>query len=195
MGPRTTRPGGRRRFVTILASVSVAGVLAGCFGDDQSGGSGDDQSDGSGDDQSDGSGDEIPQEVKETTEAALRQKEKAEATLGAAVEQAREENWEGCLAELDEAQDQFDTARHDAQEAFQQAEAGGHTDLADALSVLIEIIDLFDEVLPEAEALCEAGMADDRAEVRDRWENLQALSDEIEQKQEELDRLVDEIGN
>jgi hypothetical protein len=84
-------------------------------------------------------------------------------------------------------------ARGKADEALTMAREDGHGDHEDALVLVTEYLDVFDEIADEMEALCRAGQDGDDAETEQRWETVQDLDEQRKDRRSGVSDAVEDL--
>lgn len=166
---KVSSTGTGRRGVLKLGGTATVALLAGCLGD--------------------GSAEEIDQ----LTEQSLQQFDEVGTQVDAAFQQSDAQEWNGCLTELEGVPGQIESARQDAQEALELAETDGHSDYADTLTLLVELLDLMDEIVAELTMVCEAGTEEDHDQIESRSQNIQELSQEFDQTEQEFQQSLEAL--
>lgn len=159
----------RRRLLT-AGTTTVLAWTAGCLGDDES-------------------LNEI-EEALDQTEVHLDEAEQFFDELEAHLDV---EEWDSCRNTASEIPPILDTARQEANDALDIATEEGHTEHANVVELMIDVIDILEQMSTEVDHMCEAAAAEDYEEFEDRLDALDQLDQELSQTEQDLDQAIRDL--
>lgn len=158
-----------RRVFLGGVGASISTGVAGCLGDDSRG------------------------EVVESLEATTAHLEDAGTSFDELGPHLDNEDWESCLSSVGPIREDLSAAEEDANEARSLAEEEGHSDLADAATAALELIDVLNGMTDEVEGLCTAASNGNFDEADGHLENLDELEQQRVQRQREFENAMEAL--
>jgi len=121
--------------------------------------------------------------------------DRASTVIDAAFEHMENDEWDSCVTRLEDAPEEIVAAHETGRDAFEMAEADGPTEYETAAEEWLELITMTRRNAIELEALCEAGVAGDEEEIRERRERIQLIGDELEEQERVVEEAFERIEN